>query len=150
MEIRAVTRKSGPRLANQGCDSQIGAATRKSGLRLKNRGRDAHLGDYVQTGVANCQRNSNATSTQLSCHTFIFPTFHLSPRMALIFRISCLSSNNAFVLPTTHLPSLYNKADRHKSRAPSLQRRTDRPTDPPTDRAAYRVACTRLKKRSEM
>ena len=43
-----------------------------------------------------------------------------------------------------------NKADRHKSRAPSLQRRTDRqtdrPTDRPTDRMAYRVACTRLKK----
>ena len=41
--------------------------------------------------------------------------------------------------------SCKNKADRHKSRAPSLQRRTDRPTDRPTDRVAYRVACTRLK-----
>ena len=30
-----------------------------------------------------------------------------------------------------------NKADRHKSRAPSLQRQTDRQTDRPTDRAAY-------------
>ena len=46
-----------------------------------------------------------------------------------------------------------NKADRHKSRAPSLQRRTDRQTDRQTnrqtdrlnDRATYRVACTRLK-----
>ena len=38
-----------------------------------------------------------------------------------------------------------NKADRHKSRAPSLQRQTDRQTDRPTDRVAYRVARTRLK-----
>ena len=42
-----------------------------------------------------------------------------------------------------------NKADRHKSRAPSKQRPTDRPTNGPTDqwtdKAAYRVACTRLK-----
>ena len=29
---------------------------------------------------------------------------------------------------------LRNKADRHKSRAPSLQRWTDRPTDRQTDR----------------
>ena len=39
-----------------------------------------------------------------------------------------------------------NKANRHKSRAPSIQRQTDRPTDRPTDRVAYRVACTRLKR----
>ena len=51
------------------------------------------------------------------------------------------------------LVSYLNKANRHKSRAPSIQRRTDRPTnrqtdrptDQPTDRVAYRVACTRLK-----
>ena len=38
-----------------------------------------------------------------------------------------------------------NKADRHTSRAPSEQRPTDGPTDRPTDKAAYRVACMRLK-----
>ena len=46
-----------------------------------------------------------------------------------------------------------NKADRHKLRAPSLQRQTDRQTDPqtdrqtdrPTNRVAFRVACMRLK-----
>ena len=43
----------------------------------------------------------------------------------------------------------FNKADRHKSRAPSPQRRTDRQTDRPTDRVAYRVACTRLKTASK-
>ena len=31
-----------------------------------------------------------------------------------------------------------NKADRHKSRAPSLQRQTDRPTDRQTDRQTDR------------
>ena len=36
---------------------------------------------------------------------------------------------------------VYNKAVRHKSRAPSNQR----PTDRWTDRVAYRLACTRLK-----
>ena len=41
-----------------------------------------------------------------------------------------------------------NKADRHKSRAPSNQFPTDQPTDRPTDRVAYRVACTRLKSRA--
>ena len=40
---------------------------------------------------------------------------------------------------------LQNKADRHKSRAPSNQFPADRRTDRPTDRVAYRVACTRLK-----
>ena len=38
-----------------------------------------------------------------------------------------------------------NKADRHKSRAPSNQRPTDGRTDGRADEAAYRVACTRLK-----
>ena len=41
--------------------------------------------------------------------------------------------------------SCMNKANRHKSRAPSYKRQTDRRTDRPTDKAAYRVACTRLK-----
>ena len=39
-----------------------------------------------------------------------------------------------------------NKADCHKSRAPSLQQRRDGQTDRQTNRAAYRVACTRLKR----
>ena len=39
-----------------------------------------------------------------------------------------------------------NKADRHKSRAPSIQRRTDRPTNS----VAYRVACTQLKMNLEI
>ena len=47
-----------------------------------------------------------------------------------------------------------NKADRHKSRALSIQRQTDqqtdRPTDRPTDRVTYRVAWTRQKKVSQL
>jgi len=42
----------------------------------------------------------------------------------------------------------FNEADRHKSRAPHNQRRTDGLTDRSTDKAAYRVAYTRLKIRS--
>ena len=42
-----------------------------------------------------------------------------------------------------------NKADRHKSHAPSNQQPTDGPTEGPTDgrtdKVAYGVACTRLK-----
>ena len=47
------------------------------------------------------------------------------------------------------LIAINNMADRHKSRAPSYQRPTDQWTDQPmdrkTDKAANRVACTRLK-----
>ena len=54
-----------------------------------------------------------------------------------------------FLTPIQSDRSKKNKADRHKSRAPSLQRQTDQPTDRqtdrPTDRVVYRVACTRLK-----
>ena len=43
-----------------------------------------------------------------------------------------------------------NKADCHKSRAPSKQQQTDqwtdRPTNQPTKKADYRVACKRLKR----
>ena len=39
----------------------------------------------------------------------------------------------------------HNKADRHKSRAPRKQQATNQQTDGLTNKAAYRVACTRLK-----
>ena len=39
-----------------------------------------------------------------------------------------------------------NKADSHKSRALSNQQPTNQWTDGPTNRVAYRVACTQLKK----
>ena len=46
-------------------------------------------------------------------------------------------------------PTKKNKANHHKSRAPSLQQQTDQPTNQPTDqptyRAAYRVTYTWLK-----
>ena len=38
-----------------------------------------------------------------------------------------------------------NKADRHKSRAPSLQRQTDRPTHRPTDRRTERLVESRAR-----
>ena len=44
--------------------------------------------------------------------------------------------------------TISDKADRHKSHAPSnpvSDGLTDQQTDGPTDRVAYRVACTRLK-----
>ena len=45
------------------------------------------------------------------------------------------------------LTSIWNKANRHKLRAPCKQRPTNQWTDGRTDKAAYRVACTRLKNR---
>jgi len=61
--------------------------------------------------------------------------------------LSLFGSYRNFVLTNSLVASTIsnqNKANRHKSRAPSVQRQTDRPTDRPTDRVAYRVACTRL------
>ena len=57
-----------------------------------------------------------------------------------------------FAQPTTYVIRwkrrpivISNKANRHKSRAPSPQWQTHRPTDKPADRVAYRVAWTQLK-----
>ena len=62
---------------------------------------------------------------------------------AISYSVGCTPNSFCVANTTVKETQLFkvNKADRHKSRAPSEQR----PTDGPTDKAAYSVACTRLK-----
>ena len=67
------------------------------------------------------------------CNDAMFCTY--LPRLSRSLPLSFF--NRGFRVPKMlmhDLTSKTNKADRHKARAPSIQRRTDRPTDRPTNR----------------